>query len=167
MDVGSGGGLPGHSAEDSTSRYEANALGSNRQKTRFLEEVVEDLALGDTEIANARAELVGRDPAYREKYEVATARALAPLPTLSEYCLPLVSKGGCLVAMKALPNKEEIESGCRAAEMLGAEISELVEVEFLPELPPKQRCLVIMTKMSETPREYPRAYGDPEEESSG
>lgn len=167
VDVGSGGGLPGVPLKIVQPEMDLTLLEATGKKARFLEKVVGGLALRNTEIVNARAEEVGRLPSYRDKYDVATARAVAPLSTLCEYCLPLVKEGGCLVAMKALPDKKEVESGRRAAETLGAEVSELIEVEFIPEILPKQRHLVVMTKVSETPHEYPRRTGIPKKSPLG
>lgn len=161
VDVGSGGGLPGVPLKILRPNVGLTLIEATGKKARFLEQVVEELSLSGTEIVNERVEVVGRETGHREKYDVATARALAPLPTLAEYCLPLVKKGGCLVAMKALPDDKEFEEGRRAAELLGAEISGMIEVEFLQELPAKQRYLVVMTKTSETPYEYPRRTGVP------
>lgn len=167
VDVGSGGGLPGIPIKIVRPSAELTLLEATGKKAKFLRQVSEDLGLKNTEVVNERAEIVGREPGYREKYDVATARALAPLPTISEYCLPLVKKGGCLLAMKARPDSAEIEAGRKAASLLGGEVSEVVEVDFLPELPAKQRCLVIVNKVSETPREYPRRTGIPKKSPLG
>lgn len=161
VDVGSGAGLPGIPLKIAQPSLALTLLEATGKKTLFLERVVEELPLDDTEIVNERAEVVGREPLYRGKSAVATARAVAALPTLTEYCLPLVEKGGSFVAMKALPDKEELEAGSKAAKMLGAELFEVIEVKFLPELPAKRRCLVIMTKTSDTPEDYPRRVGVP------
>ena len=167
VDVGSGGGLPGIPLKIVGSSLGLTLVEATGKKVRFLERIVEELSLSGVEIVNARAETVGREAAYREKYDVATARALAPLPVLAEYCLPLVKKNGSLVAMKALPNDKELEEGRRSADALGAEISELIKVEFIPEIPAKQRYLVVMTKVLETPDEYPRRPGVPKKSPLG
>lgn len=167
VDVGSGGGLPGVPLKIARPETEVTLVEATGKKARFLQQAAEDLLLDGVEVANARAEGLGQDPAHRERYDAATARALAPLPTLAEYCLPLVREGGCVVAMKAMPEEKEVEEGRKAAARLGAEISRLVKVEFLQQLPEKQRCLAIMTKTSETPQEYPRRPGIPKKRPLG
>ena len=167
VDVGSGGGLPGLPLKIVRPDLSATLLEATGKKARFLEQSVEELTLDRVEVVNARAETVGHDPSHREKYEVATARAVASLSTLSEYCLPLVKKGGCLVAMKALPDEKELRAGGRAAKILGAEVSESIEVKFLPEVPQKRRHLVVVTKTSEIPPEYPRRAGTPKKSPLG
>ncbi|MGB3635839.1 MAG: 16S rRNA (guanine(527)-N(7))-methyltransferase RsmG, partial [Rubrobacteraceae bacterium] len=167
VDIGSGGGLPGIPLKIVRPDLALTLVEATGKKARFLEQVVGELTLDGTEVVNERAETLGHEQAYRGKYNVATARALAPLSTLCEYCLPLVRKGGCLVAMKAAPDKNEIEAGRKAAKVLGAEISDFIEVEFIPELPAKRRCLVVMGKVEETPMEYPRRAGVPKKNPLG
>ena len=167
IDVGAGGGLPGIPLKIVRSGLNLTLLEATGKKTRFLEQELEGLRLGNIEVVNDRAEAVGHESAYRERYDVATARAVATLSTLSEYCLPLVKKGGCMVAMKARLDRGEIEAGQKSAKMLGAEIAELIEVKFLPEVPAKQRHLVVMAKVSETPSEYPRRVGVPKKSPLG
>ena len=167
IDVGSGGGLPGIPLKIACSELYVKLVEATGKKTRFMEQAVGELSLNNVEVVNGRAENLGRDPAYRDSSDVATARALASLSTLCEYCIPLVKKGGHLLAMKALPDKEEVEAGKRAAETLGAEITDFVRVELLPELPSKHRCLVIVKKATETPSKYPRRPGVPKKDSLG
>ena len=167
IDVGSGGGLPGIPLRIARPELCVKLVEATGKKTRFMQQAVEKLSLRNTEVVNGRAEDLGQNPAYRDGSDVATARALAPLAMLCEYCIPLVRKGGCLLAMKALPNKEEVEAGKAAAEVLGAEITNFVQIEFLPELPSKHRCLVIVKKVTETPSEYPRRAGVPKKAPLG
>ena len=167
VDIGTGGGLPGIPLKLVCPDLDLTLIEATGKKTRFLEQAVEDLSLEGVEIVNERAENLGQQATHREGYDVATARAVASLSTLSEYCLPLVKKNGCLVAMKAFPDKKELEEGRKAAEALGGEISGLIEVEFLPEIPAKQRCLVVVTKVSETPDRYPRRPGMPKKSPLG
>lgn len=166
-DVGSGGGLPAIPIKIARPGLDLTLVEATGKKTRFLKQVVDKLSLSNTKIVNERAEDIGQDRKYREKYAVVTARALAPLPTLSEYCVPLVRTGGCVVAMKALPDEKELEAGRNAARRLGAELTELMQVSFLPELPAKHRYLVVMAKTSETPDEYPRRPGVPRKSPLG
>ena len=167
VDVGAGGGLPGIPLKIARPGLGLTLVEATGKKVRFLERIVEELSLDGVEAVNARTETIGREPAYREKYDVATARALASLSVLAEYCLPLVKKNGFLVAMKALPDDKELEEGRMSADALGAEISELIKVEFIPEIPAKQRYLVVLRKVLETPDEYPRRPGVPKKSPLG
>lgn len=167
VDVGAGGGMPGIPLKIVRPDMGLALVEATGKKARFLKQVVGELSLSGVEVVNGRAEAVGREAAYRERYEVATARALAPLSVLAEYCLPLVKEGGHLVAMKAAPDNRELEEGRKSAGLLGAEVSEVLKVEFLRELPEKQRHLVVMTKTSETPAEYPRRPGVPKKNPLG
>ena len=166
-DVGSGGGLPAIPIKIARPSLEMTLVEATGKKTRFLKQVIDKLSLSNTKVVNERAENIGQDRKYREKYAVVTARALAPLPTLSEYCVPLVRTGGSVVAMKALPDEKELDAGRKAAYRLGAELTELIQVSFLPELPAKHRHLVVMTKTSQTPNEYPRRPGVPKKSPLG
>ena len=98
---------------------------------------------------------------HRSTYDVCTARAVARLSVVAEYCLPFVRVGGHVVAMKGRPDAEEIDEGKRAAGVLGARIAETVRVPFLPEVSEKERRLVVLEKVSETPARYPRRPGTP------
>ncbi|MGF1471686.1 MAG: 16S rRNA (guanine(527)-N(7))-methyltransferase RsmG [Rubrobacteraceae bacterium] len=167
VDIGSGGGLPGIPLKIVRPDLRLTLVEATGKKSRFLRKVAEDLALRETTVINARAEEVGRGNEHRGGYAVATARALAPLPVLAEYCVPLVQEGGCAIAMKALPDDVEMAAGAEAAKILGAEISGVLDVEFLPELPPKRRTLVIMTKTGPTPEKYPRPPGTPKKRPLG
>lgn len=167
VDVGSGGGLPGIPLKISRPELALTLVEATGKKARFLSEVVEHLPLARTEVLNVRAETLGHEPKSRGESDVVTARAVAPLSTISEYCLPLIRKGGSLVAMKALLDKQEIEEGKRAAEVLGAKVTEFIEVDFLPELPAKKRLLVVVEKHSDTPDDYPRRIGLPKKSPLG
>ena len=167
VDVGAGGGLPGIPLRLVRPELKLTLVEATGKKVRFLQTVAKKMSLGDVEIVQGRAEELGKNPDYREKYDIATARALAPLPELAEYCVPLIKKGGYVVAMKARPGREEIEVGAEAASRLGAEISEEIDVEFLPEVSEKKRTLIIMTKTSSTPEKYPRRIGVPKKSPLG
>jgi 16S rRNA (guanine527-N7)-methyltransferase len=123
--------------------------------------VVGRLSLEGVRVENARVEEVARTEAHRGVYDVATARAVARLSVVAEYCVPLVRVGGCVISMKGRLEDEEVAEGERAAEKLGARFSQLIRVPRLPELEKKERCLVILEKVAETPGEYPRNVGVP------
>jgi 16S rRNA (guanine527-N7)-methyltransferase len=161
VDVGSGGGLPGVPIKLVEPELRATLVESTAKKAHFLRRAVENLSLEGVEVRNARAEEIARADGYRGVHDVATARAVARLAVVAEYCVPLLRVGGCVISMKGRLAKEELEEGERAAERLGARVSRLIRVPRIPEIEKKERCLVILEKVGETPREYPRNVGVP------
>jgi 16S rRNA (guanine527-N7)-methyltransferase len=161
VDVGSGGGLPGIPIKIVEPGMRTTLVEATAKKARFLGRAVGRLSLGGVEVTNARVEEIARTEAHRGTYDVATARALARLSVVAEYCVPLLKVGGAMISMKGRPEDEEIAEGARAAEELGARFSQLIPVPRLPELEKKERCLVILQKVEETSWVYPRKVGVP------
>jgi 16S rRNA (guanine527-N7)-methyltransferase len=164
-DVGSGGGLPGIPIKICAPGEGVTLIESTGKKARFLRRVVDELSLTGTEVVNARVEDASRMGEHRGMYDVATARAVARLSVLAEYCVPLLK--GWAVAMKGRLPDEELSEGERAAEKLGARVSELIRVPHLPEVGEKERCLVVIQKVRETPGKYPRNVGMPAKKPLG
>ena len=109
-------------------------------------------------LVHARAEEGGRQPALREQFDAATARAVAALPVLAEYCLPFVKPGGRFIAMKGPEGDGEAETAARAAELLGGDRIQRYAVT-LPKAPEgggEERRLLIIDKTTSTPPAYPR-----------
>src|SRR5215211_1202328 len=167
VDVGSGGGLPGMPIKIAAPELEATLVESTAKKVYFLRRAVETLSIEGTTITNARVEEIARTEAYRGAYDIATARAVARLSVVAEYCVPLLKVGGYVISMKGRPDDDEISEGERAAEKLGARVSTLRRVSRLPEIEEKERCLVILEKVEETPGEYPRKVGVPAKKPLG
>lgn len=161
IDVGSGGGLPGIPLHLAVGFQRVCLVESTGKKAEFLRHVSEQMLLGAVEIASRRAEELGRLPEYRDRFEAATARAIAPLDVVYEYSLPLLEPGGVLVAMKGRADTEEHRAGERGAEMLGGEIREIIRVPFVPGMEHKERHLVVIEKMRSTPKPFPRKTGIP------
>ena len=160
-DVGSGGGLPGVPIKLVKPELRATLVESTGKKALFLRRTVENLSLEGVEVINGRVEEIARTDAHRGVYDVATARAVARLPVVAEYCVPLLRVGGAVISMKGRLEREELAEGERAAERLGARVSRLIRVPRLPEIGEKERCLVILEKVGETPGKYPRNVGVP------
>ena len=160
-DVGSGGGLPGIPIKIAKPDLATTLIESTGKKARFLRRAIETLSLQGVEVVNGRVEEVAQDAAYRGAYDVVTARAVARLPVLAEYCVPLLRPGGHAISMKAKLEAEELSEGSRAAEKLGARVSTVLRVPHLPEIGAKERRLVILEKVRETPGTYPRNVGAP------
>lgn len=160
-DVGSGGGLPGIPIKIARPGLQTTLIESTGKKSRFLDHAIGTLALNGVTVANARVEELARRSTNRGKYDVATTRAVAHLSVVAEYCVPLLRVGGFAVSMKASLGSAEYTEGRRAAESLGARLSECITVPFLPEIGDKERQLVVIEKVRETHSRYPRKPGTP------
>ena len=158
-DVGSGGGLPGVPIKIMKPDLTTTLVESTGKKARFLQYVVDNLALENTEVANARAEDLGQAKTHRGAYDVVTSRAVARLSVVAEYCVPLLNVGGCAISMKSRLEPDELSEGSRAGEALGARVAEIIRVPMLPEIGEKERNLIILEKIRETPAQYPRRPG--------
>lgn len=160
-DVGSGGGLPGLPLGIAVAGMRVSLIEATAKKVKFLNEAVGRLGASNIQTVNARAEDAGKSKAFRGRYDVATARAVASLDVLAEYCLPFVRVGGYAIAMKGRIEKEELDRGKVASRLLGAEIVEVIPVPRLPEYEQKTRHLVVFEKVAQTPAKYPRRVGLP------
>ena len=158
VDIGTGAGLPGIPLKIGWPRLQLTLLESVGKKSRFLEMARDALELTDVEVVEARAEDFGRDEAHRETYDLAVARAVAPLPVLLEYALPLLRRGGRLVAPKGSAAPSELAGALTALELLGGRVVEAVR--FLPPHGAAQTVIVV-EKVAGTPERYPRRAGIP------
>ncbi len=151
-DVGTGAGFPGMCLKLARPDLNVTLFDSVNKKLEFLRSLAAELG-ADVNIVHCRAEDAGRDPAHREKFDVATARAVAALNKLSEYCVPLVKKGGLFAPMKAPLQPEEAKQGSAAAKILGARLLNTCGYR-LPN--GDARIVLIFEKISQTPTKYPR-----------
>jgi len=158
VDIGAGAGFPGLPLKILRPALQLTLVESIAKKAVFLRHIVDTLGLTNVEIIVARAEDAGRDPAQRERYDVAVARAVAELRVLAEYCLPLCQIGGRFLAPKGARIEDEVQAALPAITQLGGRLVAIEPVE-LPELAP--RTLVIIEKIARTPPQYPRAPGTP------
>ena len=158
-DVGSGGGLPGIPIKIMRPELATTLVESTGKKVRFLQHAVDGLDLKGVEVANTRVENLGRTRAHRGAYDVVTCRAVARLSVVAEYCVPLLGAGGCAIAMKGRLEPEELAEGNRAVDVLGAKVAEITKVPMLPEIGEKDRNLIILEKIRETPARCPRRPG--------
>lgn len=159
VDIGTGGGFPGIPLKIMRKDLDILLLDSTMKRINFLNEVVNKLKLENIEPVHGRAEELGRDIKYREKYDVAISRAVASLNTLCEYCLPFVKIGGYFISMKGSDIEEELEEAKNSVKILGGKISD-VKIINLP-LSDITHSLIIIKKIKETPTKYPRAGGKP------
>lgn len=155
VDVGSGAGFPGIVAKIYKPDLSLTLMEPTGKRLDFLRRVTAELGLTGVEFAKERAEEAARK-GWREQFDAATARAVAALPALAEYCLPLVRVGGCFVAMKGQSAPAEAEAARAAAQKLGAGEAQLRGAS----LPGgDERWLVVYQKCAATPPVYPRGGG--------
>ncbi len=155
MDVGTGAGFPGVPLKIMRPDLQLTLLDGQNKRLVFLEAVCAALGI-EAERIHKRAEEAGRIPALRESFDVVTARAVAPLNILAEYCLPLVKMKGFFLAMKGPGAAEELAQSERALTLLGGERARVIAFT-LPEA--GERNIVAVQKRAFTPKEYPRHGG--------
>lgn len=158
-DVGAGAGFPSIPLKILVPSLKVTIVDSLAKRLTFLKELIAKLDLIDMELVHGRAEDVGQNKLYREKFDIVTARAVAKMSVLSEYCLPLVKKGGYFVALKGPKAEDELDEGKKALAVLGGKLIKDEELT-LPETT-EERTLVLVKKVKETPKKYPRQAGTP------
>jgi 16S rRNA (guanine527-N7)-methyltransferase len=157
VDVGTGAGFPGVPLKIMWPGIHLTLADSIGKKTAFLQALVEALGLESVTVLTARAEDLGQNKAHRERYDAATARAVASLPVLCEYCLPLVKVGGLMLAPKKGDISQELQDAGRAAPILGGGAPRLHAFRLPGE--DEERFVVAIGKVKPTPGGYPRRVG--------
>lgn len=158
-DIGTGAGFPGLVLKIVYPAVQLTLVESVGKKADFCRHVVNTLGLDNVEVIQERAENIGQLLAYREQFDWAVARAVAALPVLAEYLLPLVRVGGSMLAMKGESGPVESHASEHALQILGGHLRQLVPVT-LPGVV-EERYLVIVDKVAATPARYPRRVGIP------
>jgi len=159
IDIGTGAGFPGIVIAACFSNAPITLLDSLEKRIKFLLQVKEELQLENVRCVHARAETLAHDRQYREKFNWAVARAVAPLPVLLEYCTPYVKVNGHFIAMKGSNAEAEIAAAERASEILNIRIEEKYHFKLPFEM--GERTIVKFRKISSTPPQYPRKAGVP------
>ncbi len=159
IDVGTGGGMPGIPLKILFPKMHVCLADSVQRKTAFLSDVVEKMGWDDVFVVTERAELIGHMQEHREQYDVVIARALAAMPVLVEYLLPLVKVGGAMIAQKGDSAVGETEAAMSGIRLLGGELKSIEEV-LLPGIDEKH-YFVLVDKISTTDEKYPRRVGIP------
>lgn len=152
IDVGTGAGFPGVAMLIARPDLDLTLLDSTGKKLKVIEDILSNISLSAT-ILHARAEEAARKEEYREKYDYATARAVANLRELSEYCLPFVKKGGKFISLKAAKANEELDTAKKAIKLLGGKTLKSESFELLDV---GERNIIIIEKVSSTPAKFPR-----------
>ena len=156
IDVGTGAGFPGMVLKILTPSLKLTALDSQNKRLDWLMELCGNLSIQEVRAVHGRAEEAGLDPAFREQYDFATARAVADLRLLCELCLPFVKVGGHFLAMKGPDSGEEIQRALSAIETLGGR----VERRYDYQIPHTNvtHCVILIEKTAHTPNKYPRRW---------
>jgi 16S rRNA (guanine527-N7)-methyltransferase len=159
IDIGSGAGFPGLPIKIVRPALRLTLLEAHQRRAAFLRELVAKLGLEGVSVVAARAEEAGRDPAHRETYDTAMARAVAPLPALVELALPFLRVGGVLAAPKGSAARREVREAEAALRACGGEVESVrrLEVPGATVAP----TLIVVRKVAPTPERFPRRAGIP------
>jgi 16S rRNA (guanine527-N7)-methyltransferase len=159
IDIGTGAGFPGLPLKILCPQIKLTLVESVGKKAKFCQHIVNKLGLENVDIIRERAEVIGKNDSFREQYDWAVARAVALMPIVMEFLLPLVRVGGRVLAMKGESGPAEAHSADRAIGILGGHLQRLIPVT-LPGVV-EQRYLVVVEKIATTPERYPRRAGIP------
>lgn len=165
IDVGTGAGFPGIPLKILFPEWNVTLLDSLNKRVRFLNEVIEKIGLRGIDTIHGRAEDIGRDPNYRENYDLCVSRAVANLATLSEYCMPFVKVEGSFISYKSGTIQDELKQAERAVCLLGGKIEKVIKFR-IREID-AERSLVRIAKKEKTSVKYPRKAGVPGKEPLG
>lgn len=157
IDVGTGAGFPGMVLKIVRPDLKVTLLDSLNKRLVFLNEVINELGLEGIETVHMRAEDAGKSKIHRENYDVATARAVASLPVLLEYCTPLVKKDGIFLSMKGPSAREELSLCENAIKVLNLSEPNIICETLTGD---EQRAFITFKKLSQTPPKYPRKPSD-------
>lgn len=161
-DVGAGAGFPSIPLKICYPHLEITIVDSLKKRITFLQTLITEIGLDKVHLVHARAEDFGQQKNYRESFDLVTARAVAKMAVLSEYCLPLCKVGGTFVAMKGSSVEEELNEGDRAIKLLGGQLKE--SYKFHLPVENSERSIVIINKINPTKKKYPRKAGLPAKE---
>ena len=152
IDVGTGAGFPGVVLLIARPDLKITLMDSTNKRLVFVQSVVDALGL-KANVVHSRAEEAGKNPAFREKYDFVTARAVANMQTLSEYCLPFLKVGGLFAAMKGAKASDELSVAKGAIKILGGQVHSAKEFNLFD---CGERSILCVKKISQTPSKYPR-----------
>lgn len=157
IDVGAGAGFPGIPIAIMDENKKVTLLDSLNKRINFLNLVISELGLKNVKTIHSRAEDGARTKELREKFDIATSRAVANMAVLSEFCLPYVKVGGSFVALKGPAIEEELEGSRNAIGVLGGKLKNIIEIKI--EETDLNHNIVIVNKIKECPTNYPRKAG--------
>lgn len=158
IDVGTGAGFPGIPIKIVKGNSKVTLIDSVNKKLNVIRNISSEINLQNLEIIHTRAEDLANKEEYREKFDVVTTRAVSNFSTIVEYMLPFIKVGGKAICMKGPNFKEELEASKKAIDVLGGEISS-VRTEIISE--DFERNIIIIKKVKNTPKKFPRGQGKP------
>ncbi|WP_068778610.1 16S rRNA (guanine(527)-N(7))-methyltransferase RsmG [Paenibacillus sp. GM2] len=158
-DIGSGAGFPGIPLKICYPHLKLTIIDSLNKRIQFLQNVVDQLGLRDVQLIHGRAEDIARKEQYRDSYDLVSARAVARMAVLNEFCLPFVKTGGIFAAMKGLDPQEELKEAARSLTELKSKLSATYHFELPMEN--SERHIILINKTASTPKKYPRKAGTP------
>ncbi len=159
LDVGTGAGFPGIPAKIVRDDIEVVLLDSLNKRILFLDDVIDKLDMKNIQAVHGRAEEFGRNKDFRQSFDVVTSRAVANMAVLSEYLIPFSKLGGKCVIMKGSDFEEELNNSKKAIKVLGGKINSVDE--FVLPASDMKRTIVVVDKIGDTPKQYPRKAGTP------
>ncbi|CAM3076236.1 16S rRNA (guanine(527)-N(7))-methyltransferase RsmG [Paenibacillus sediminis] len=158
-DIGSGAGFPGIPLKICFPHLKLTIIDSLNKRITFLKHLTQQMGITDTQLIHGRAEEVGRKEGYRDHFDLVTARAVARMNVLNEFCLPFVRKNGVFAAMKGSDPSEELKEAARSLKELKASLREVHH--FTLPVEDSDRHIIIVDKTAPTPGKYPRKPGTP------
>lgn len=158
IDVGTGGGFPGIPLKLFYDNLEVTLIDSVNKKITVLNDIIKNMKLKNIEALHSRAEDLARNKEYREKFDIATSRAVSNMSTLVEYLIPFVKINGYIICMKGPDYEEELNLSKKAIEILGGKIEKIEKIIINNEI---ERNIIIIKKIKNTDNKYPRGQGKP------
>ncbi|MGI6257150.1 MAG: 16S rRNA (guanine(527)-N(7))-methyltransferase RsmG [Anaerovoracaceae bacterium] len=163
VDIGTGGGFPGIPLAIAYPRKEFLLVDSLGKRLKIVKEIAEEIGIDNVTVLHSRAEDLGRNKDYRERFDLCVSRAVAHLAVLSEYCIPLVKPGGSFIAYKGPEAEAEVAASGKAVAILGGEEAKIVRPRALSAVGGYglDHPLVVVKKKKKTPAAHPRKAGTP------
>lgn len=158
IDIGTGAGFPGIPLKIANPNLEVTLIDSINKKLEVIRSIINNMYIGKIDIIHSRAEDLGINKEYREKFDFATTRAVAKLNIIVEYMLPFIKIGGKAICMKGPNITEELKEAEKAIKILGGKIEKVEKINLDNEY---ERSIVIILKEKTTPIQYPRRNGRP------
>ena len=157
LDMGTGAGFPGIPLKIAFPKLNVVLADSLNKRILFLDEVIAELGLEKIETIHARAEELGRNKEYREKFDLVVSRAVANLASLNEYCIPFAAIGGKFISYKSGEIEEEVTNAKNSVFLLGGKVKDIFKFDLYEQ----KRSFVVIEKIKGTPKTYPRKAGTP------